>query len=639
VDYALNISMKISLGKVLIFVFYVLFFVIGNYFGYLRFQTNDEFGLIQILSGIYSGYPNDETWFISPILSKVLSKLFSFIDYIPWYGIAHLVTIFLSLFILIKFINLKLAVEKNIYLKILIYFPLLVFLLSMAFSLQFTQTAVIASGIGCLAYISAENIHGQQKTFFKFMCLLCFALGLSWRYESGLLAFFYISFSVILLNVISGKKKLNEIKIFSKKIMPLLFIIPIVLVANIQHDFSDSRIQQHQNSIFEQFNTARGNIHGWNYDFINSEIEKNLRKKVAWSPNDLKLFKSFFFMDDKVYSNETIVAYSNLYQEHIYFKGLFNFEKYLIAFFDQNKNLIFYFILYNYLLFMLFRSKPNTSKILFINLSTFVIFIFFVLLVSSIPERVVNSLIFLGLLVSLGIFTYGPDYPKLKYPVTYQTNLNLDVKLFVLLSFTFFIIINIPLLFTNNFFKILLFLNLIVLFIFMINPLWINKLILLLSYGAFIGIFAIGLISGISKSTHLKSYTCKTQGYDLILDYSFDKPILAFPSFTGALIECVSPLDNYVENKKFWNNLIQMGWSARSPLYSQKLLNMGLSPNIINELIDGKIYLAVANNLEIQMISQFAIEHRKIRIEWDPSPFVFSGNNLQVWKIKKSIPY
>jgi hypothetical protein len=173
----------------------------------------------------------------------------------------------------------------------------------------------------------------------------------------------------------------------------------------------------------------------------------------------------------------------------------------------------------------------------------------------------------------------------------------------------------------------------------MINPLWINKLILLLSYGAFIGIFAIGLISGISKSTHLKSYTCKTQGYDLILDYSFDKPILAFPSFTGALIECVSPLDNYVENKKFWNNLIQMGWSARSPLYSQKLLNMGLSPNIINELIDGKIYLAVANNLEIQMISQFAIEHRKIRIEWDPSPFVFSGNNLQVWKIKKSIPY
>jgi hypothetical protein len=479
-----------------------------------------------------------------------------------------------------------------------------------SFSLQFTQTAVIATASGVFLFL--KGFESKQKITLsnKSLGTLSIIFGLSWRIESGFLAILYIFTSYLIIKVILKRQNPFELNFIVNVVGPILAILILVVSSDAVQDKYEQGKSEATAQNFEELNSARGNIHGWQYDFLDEKVEKSLRKEIGWSPNDLKLFKSFFFTDENIYSVSNLEKYSFLYQQNLYFGGLFDFKAYILNFYEEMQILFIIIVLFNISLYLLFGGDKRSLTALASNLVLFSTVVASILLISSIPPRVFYSLIFLGLLNSMYIFSNIQKKVSSKF-----NSLGETVKIILKIisnksnkptkkSYAFEL--RIKLVFASIFTILIT-----VLFIFYFGPYF-------------------------KKSINYRTDVCQNQNYYLITDFLYSKPILAFPSFTSAISECINPLDSPQKFKNFWKKVIPLGWTVRSPQYYDKLTEMGLSSDLIDELVSGEIYLGVANNLEIQMISQFALEHKNVRITWEETPLAYSGNNLQVWKIKNN---
>ena len=494
--------------------------------------------------------------------------------------------------------------------RVILLLPIMSMAVWFSFSLQFTQTAVIATASGVFLFL--KGFESQQKITLsnKSLGTLLIIFGLSWRIESGLMAILYIFTSYLIINIILKRRNPFELNFIVNVVGPILAILILVVSSDAVQEKYEQGMSGTTAENFEVFNSARGNIHGWQYDFLDEKVEKSLRKEVGWSPNDLKLFKAFFFTDEKVYSVSNLEKYSFLYQQNLFFGGLFDFKAYVLNFYKEMQILFIILVLFNITLYLLFGGDKRSLTALTSNLVLFSTVITSILFISSIPPRVFYASIFLGLLNSMYIFSNFQKKVSSKF-----NSLGDTVKIILKIisnmnhksakkSYSFELRIKLV-------FASILTILIAVLFIFYFS-------------------------SFFKKSINYRTDVCQNQNYHLITDFPYSKPILAFPSFTTAISECINPLDSPQKFKNFWKKVIPLGWTVRSPHYYDKLTEMGLSSDLIDELISGEIYLGVASNLQIQMVSQFALEHKNTRITWEKTPLAYSGNNLQVWKIENN---
>jgi hypothetical protein len=176
----------------------------------LFFQANDDVGLMMMLNGTYYVQATAHTIHISYPLGWIIKSFNLYFPTVAWYVVFMFITQFFAVFLFLKLVvDHSKTLDK--FRKILvIIFSLLVPILFFTFfySIQFTQTAIMAAAVGTLGLISSKD---------KFTQIIGGALvliGLLWRPEGGSIAIVVVLLIYTLFNV---KSKIMLKTFFQKR--------------------------------------------------------------------------------------------------------------------------------------------------------------------------------------------------------------------------------------------------------------------------------------------------------------------------------------------------------------------------------------------------------------------------------------
>jgi hypothetical protein len=121
-------------------------------------------------------------------------------------------------------------------------------------------------------------------------------------------------------------------------------------------------------------------------------------------------------------------------------------------------------------------------------------------------------------------------------------------------------------------------------------------------------------------------------GFDQLLSFKSDKPIIVMPSFYPYLSQTVSPLDTASDLSAIWRKVLPLGWANRSPEYQRKVRKLGLNEDLFSSLASGDAYLATTERKDFKKIEKYLARHQGIQIEWDPTPVFSVESGLAIWQ-------
>lgn len=133
--------------------FNTLFFLAAIAHNPPSWYTNDDFRMMTIVSGAYSGTPSPDIVFMRYPVGLLLSGLYRITTNVPWYGIFTMLCMFAPSYFFCYYI-IKKAYEKNrVSLGIILYFLLFMFFIQKYICLpQFTLTSAFL-GVGAFALL------------------------------------------------------------------------------------------------------------------------------------------------------------------------------------------------------------------------------------------------------------------------------------------------------------------------------------------------------------------------------------------------------------------------------------------------------------------------------------------------------
>lgn len=133
--------------------FNTLFFLAAIAHNPPSWYTNDDFRMMTIVSGAYSGTPSPDIVFMRYPVGLLLSGLYRITTNVPWYGIFTMLCMFVPSCVFCYYI-IKKAYEKNrVSLGIILYFLLFMFFIQKYICLpQFTLTSAFL-GVGAFALL------------------------------------------------------------------------------------------------------------------------------------------------------------------------------------------------------------------------------------------------------------------------------------------------------------------------------------------------------------------------------------------------------------------------------------------------------------------------------------------------------
>lgn len=136
------------------------------------FETNDDTKMMMLVSGIFSGTPEDYGVFIHPLLSLFLSQLYTFIPELPWYPLAWFMMLFMAYLGWVKVVCAKVSSIPN---QLLLILAFLCFLLQSLFYLQFTivaGTLAFSGYILLLVHFQEARLSRSEVWLGSVLCLL-----------------------------------------------------------------------------------------------------------------------------------------------------------------------------------------------------------------------------------------------------------------------------------------------------------------------------------------------------------------------------------------------------------------------------------------------------------------------------------
>jgi hypothetical protein len=439
-----------------------------------------------------------------------------------------------------------------------------------------THLSILAAGLGFFVFFQSTN---KSLSIFAVVVAL---VGLIWRFEGAILGLFIAA--LFILQTLYFHKALIDKNALYKKISVILSTIFIVATVNFLAYDKFSPLLSPAEREFSQFNQARGEFHAWVPYFVDKKVENRIRKKVGWSPNDLKLIRHFYFADKNLYSYDTLKSFNNyVSDEKSYHKDIQN----IIWLFNIFKPYILFFILFNFLLFFI-NIRFTTLLITFFNLTIPILALYATLFVGSIPERVFYPTLLLASIFSaLVFFTYHK-----------KTSTNLFYKKI-----------------NKNFYTI----SFSIILVTLSSALILNAKIVVDSQQSLM-----------LENQDYQNVVC-TEDLEKLLEFNYEKPIVAFSGFYTPIQTCTLPFDDYLKDKYFWNNLVPLGWTVNSPSYIEHRDKLELSSDLFTSVAQGEAYLAVGDIFQLQMASEYLREHHGIGVIWPQLPDAYS-RSFQVWR-------
>jgi len=264
----------------------------------IRFETNDDVGIMYIVAGYRTGTPTNITMFTNVIYGYMMSGLYSLVPNFPWYGFAHVFFIFISLVLILKSM-LKLAVSKNTPIYIPIGFFILLyyfFFFYYSSALQFTTTPAIMGAAACVLMLSLffDETYYTRVLESAFIVTLIFCAYI-FRPSTGTVVILYFGF-IVLFKVVyvilnKAEKQSRLIVLFTTCIC-----ITIVLISAWAFDRAEARTNGMDE--FRIFNTQRAMY--MDFRHVRYTEAPELYHSIGWDEDLYALTRSWFFIDRRV---------------------------------------------------------------------------------------------------------------------------------------------------------------------------------------------------------------------------------------------------------------------------------------------------------------------------------------------------
>ena len=551
---------------------------------YLFFQNNDDLFILGRVSGMFYGTPLDDLIYVSPPLSTLMKFLYIFNNDYSWYTIILLLTQYLAVFSYLLIFEKKiisLSSWNGFIIYIIAGLPIFTFFI-LFHSLQFTQTGIMAAGLGALSFLLSED--KVKKT----LGLILVALGILWRSDGSLVAILFVLVFFFFINLLILQK--IKFKFFFKKFLPIILVSSFFYGAYVA-SFNDWApwISQEKKE-YVQLKNVFTQLYGFD-STATSYLDLELpAKEAGFTSNDWELFQKYYFLNDDVFGVETQAEIA------------------------QNRFQDSYFVFFQ-------ETFDNLTILLTTRYTEIIVVSFAFSLLATVLARQKRVLVFVGFWTLLStsylmILLFGERLPeRVFWPFTF-------VALATLIG------------------------------------------TILVSYSNFEGFTNYGLASNIffgiaalififTFNEHFKAHQLKIDselwwkvapaqellGIDKIYYFESKKPIVAFSSFYSPLLKTLDPLDAPSDLPPIWNKLILIGWENKTPEFNNRLLENGLTSDLLTSIALGDAYLATWSNLEenfeVGKVSVFLREHKNIEIIWESAPFVYSDMGLAIWRAER----
>jgi hypothetical protein len=544
------------------------------------FQTNDDFGIIDLLSGFSSGQPARQISRVFEPLDLILRSLYIFNPQIAWYLVFHLLLQGLSIFILMYIIFSQLN-NFSISLKFIILLLLTTFLISfnsIFYVLQYTQVAIIAAGSGALGLIYLKN---RSIYFLSLLLMLC---GILLRPQAGAPTVVVVLLIVGLVTFINQKNV--DYKFYIKRV---IFVMGFSSLAFIYFSFSyntwSNWIEQDTQVLIQRQEAMRSIYDYRPYVEIN-DIKKSVAKEVGLSGNDYELFNLYYVADADYFNAEILSNYESELKNKKDLDNLLNIFKAFISYLFNNYIYLILFVLFIFL--ASFYLSKRSAVLGLLVLMAYLSLLFLTLLSGKVPYAVLIGTLF----VSLSTFLAA-----LVVTSSNQQSIVLDG--------------------TKNYFH-------------------------LSAASAFIvGLITISVIISaqqrmniIAESSWRDQAFLEEKGISRVLNYEFDRPVVAFSSFYSQIEKTYNPADPKSMNSGLKSKMIRLGWGFFEPSYLEWVETFNLNPDLLSSVATGDAYLGSANIFEVQVVTQYLKEKHGLLVTWEQAPFVWSDTLLSVWRVE-----
>jgi hypothetical protein len=549
---------------------------------YLFFQNNDDLFIMGRASGMFYGEPSSELIYISPPLSWLLKILYSISGEWSWYTFALIFTQFLAVLIylyLFQGVIQNAPSGRGFLITVIISLPVFVMFI-LFYSLQFTQTSIMATGIGVLAYLFGDT---RVKKIFG---LLLVALGILWRSDASIVVIAYVVGITVIFYLIKHKK--INIKNFSKKLIPL-FSVTLLSYAAYFVTFNDwtpwidveKREYVALKNVFTQ-------LYGFESTATSYQDLKKPAKDVGWSDNDWNLYQSYYFADSEVFSVEKQSEIADMRIQQSYPSFAVAVAKNLMNIFKKYETMLLITFLFT-LLLLVFLNQNRAFLLVSFWAFTLVTYYFILFFGERLPDRVFWPFIFLNLTTFAVVII-----------LSYREEFDLPS-------------------FQSKYFQ----------------PAAALAITVLIS-GVFLNIFR-DYQNKIHQEQWWKSAAQQqVLNIDKVYNFESDKPIMTFFSFYENFRKTIDPIKGPDHLPKIWDQMILIGWENRTPEFNKRLRANGLTEDIFTSVAFGDAYLATwtnpEDNFEAGRTSIFLREHKNIEIIWETTPFVFSDAGFTIWR-------
>lgn len=274
-------------------------FAIGYAVCPIAYMTNDDFWIMTETGGYFVDWPSTFHWYLNPIFSWGMSRLYSHFSGVNWYPIFHVFCIIFSVLVInscvyYRLMELKVSAWKSCMVIVTLYFILFAY---PAVTLSFTVSSAIvgAAAIACVYTYSFHGEHWLSVTLIEIS--MCFG-SFIWREDTGRVAFCFFSLALVYRvvsdwNCSSDKKEKKRVLLCGGLCVAILVIAVLSAVLVENYYYSSAEL-----SNYVKFQQARFKYMDYPHE---SYADNPQRYDAAGISRALSLLlNNWFFLDHRI---------------------------------------------------------------------------------------------------------------------------------------------------------------------------------------------------------------------------------------------------------------------------------------------------------------------------------------------------
>lgn len=269
----------------------LIILVLSYIFIPIRFETNDDSGIMYIVAGYLTGLPSEITIYTNVIYGCILKWFYTMLPMIAWYTIFHLVFIFLSCFFILKSL-LKIANKRQLPIVMPLGLYLIFHMIAISYSsimLQFTTTPTILGTASLIILFTMYEGETEKSRIIDIISIcIMFFFSYIFRPHAGIVMF------GLLLGMVIYKHLL-------RRAGETYLLVGCFIVAIVGISFSANLIYEKNTATFENFH--KYNMERAQYmDYPRpSYVEgKEIYSAIGWNEDLHNLVGRWFFLDRNV---------------------------------------------------------------------------------------------------------------------------------------------------------------------------------------------------------------------------------------------------------------------------------------------------------------------------------------------------